>query len=276
MKKVSYYPGCSLEGTARDYSESIHAVCGELGIDLDELEDWNCCGATAAHSIDHEASIDLAERNLIIAERAGHDLVVPCPLCFNRLKTAEKAKSSYKGKTSIFDLADFMSRDDILDLIESRVTRPLSGIKAVCYYGCMSSRPPGITDAAACENPTSMDRIMERLGAEVIPWSFKTDCCGASHVIAREDIVLELVKGLYEKADAAGANCIAVSCQMCQANLDMYQEKICQKFETEYYLPVIYFTELIGLAMAHRRVKTWFSRHFVDPARLLAEAGLSV
>lgn len=274
MKKVSYYPGCSLEGTARDYSESIHAVCRELGIDLEELEDWNCCGATAAHSIDHEASIDLAERNLTIAERAGHDLVVPCPLCFNRLKTAEKARSSYKGKTRILDLADFMSRDDILDLIESRVTRPLSGIKAVCYYGCMSSRPPGITDAANCENPTSMDRIMERLGAEVIPWSFKTDCCGASHVIAREDIVFELVKGLYEKADAAGANCIVVSCQMCQANLDMYQEKICQKFETEYYLPVIYFTELIGLAMAHRGVKTWFSRHFVEPTGLLMKVGM--
>lgn len=274
MKKVSYYPGCSLEGTARDYSESIHAVCRELGINLDELEDWNCCGATAAHSIDHEASIDLAGRNLTIAERAGHDLVVPCPLCFNRLKTAEKARSSYKGKTRILDLADFMSRDDILKLIESRVTRPISGIKAVCYYGCMSSRPPGITDAAACENPTSMDRIIELLGAEVIPWSFKTDCCGAGHVIARKDIVFELVNRLYEKADAAGANCIVVSCQMCQANLDMYQEKICQKFETEYYLPIIYFTELIGLAMAHRGVKTWFSRHFVDPARLLTEVGL--
>lgn len=276
MKKVSYYPGCSLEVTARDYSESIHAVCTELGIDLDELKDWNCCGATAAHSIDHEAAIDLAGRNLTIAERAGHDLVVPCPLCFNRLKTAEKARSSYKGKIRILDLADFMSRDDILDLIESRVTRPLSGIKAVCYYGCMSSRPPGITDAAACENPTSMDRIIKRLGAEVIPWSFKTDCCGASHVIAREDIVLELTKRLYEKAGAAGANCIVVSCQMCQANLDMYQEKVCQKFETKYYLPVIYFTELIGLAMTHRGVKTWFSRHFVEPDGLLVEAGLSI
>ncbi|OEU52508.1 MAG: disulfide reductase [Desulfobacterales bacterium C00003106] len=274
MRKVSYYPGCSLEGTARDYSESIHAVCRELGIDLEELEDWNCCGATAAHSIDHEASIELAGRNLTIAASKGQDLVVPCPLCFNRLKTAEKARSFYNQKTGILDLADFMSRDDILDLIESRVTRPLSGIKAVCYYGCMSSRPPGITDAAACENPTSMDRIMDRLGAEVIPWSYKTDCCGASHVIARQDIVLELVKRLYAKADAAGANCIVVSCQMCQANLDMYQEKICRKFETEYYLPIIYFTEMIGLAMAHRGVKTWFSRHFVEPDRLLAEAGL--
>lgn len=276
MKKVSYYPGCSLHGTAKDYSESIHAVCKELEIDLEELSDWNCCGATAAHSIDHEAAIALADRNLNIAGSTGYDLVVPCPLCFNRLKTAEKAKTYADKRTRIWDLADFLGRDDILALIESKLTRPLAGIKAVCYYGCMSSRPPMITDADDCENPVSMDRILECLGAEVVPWSHKTDCCGASHVVARQDITFKLVGKLFEKAVAVGANCVVVSCQMCQANLDIYQDKVCQEFKTEYYLPIIYFTELIGLSMAHRDVNTWFSRHLVDPAKLLAQVGLTV
>lgn len=276
MKRVSYYPGCSLEGTARDYSESIQAACQELGIDLEELADWNCCGATAAHSIDQEAAIALSGRNLALASRMGYDLVVPCPLCFNRLKTAEKAKAHVEEGIRIWDLANFMSQEDILDLIKAKVIRPLTGIKAVCYYGCMSSRPPQITDADNCENPMSMDRILERLGAEVFPWSYKTDCCGASHAIARPDLVFQLVRKLYEKAIAAGANCIAVSCQMCQANLDMYQDKICREFGTEYYLPIIYFTELIGLAMGHGGARTWFSRHFVDPTRLFAKAGLAV
>lgn len=276
MKRVSYYPGCSLEGTARDYSESIQAACQELGIDLEELADWNCCGATAAHSIDQEAAIALSGRNLALASRMGYDLVVPCPLCFNRLKTAEKAKAHVEEGIRIWDLANFMSQEDILDLIKAKVIRPLTGIKAVCYYGCMSSRPPQITDADNCENPMGMDRILERLGAEVFPWSYKTDCCGASHAIARPDLVFQLVRKLYEKAIAAGANCIAVSCQMCQANLDMYQDKICREFGTEYYLPIIYFTELIGLAMGHGGARTWFSRHFVDPTRLFAKAGLAV
>lgn len=276
MEKVSYYPGCSLEGTARDYSESIHAVCRELGIGLDELADWSCCGASSAHSIDHKASIDLPRRNLVIADRAGRDLVVPCPLCYNRLKAAEKDAASGERRVRIWDLANYMGREEVLNVIKGKVTKPLAGIRAVCYYGCMSSRPPKITDADDCENPMSMDRILACLGAEVVPWSYKTDCCGASHAIPRQDLVFELVGRLYQRAMAAGANCIAVSCQMCQANLDMYQDKINQAMGTDYYLPVLYFTELIGLAMGHRDVSTWFSRHFVDPTALLTQAGLAL
>ncbi|MEW6326470.1 MAG: CoB--CoM heterodisulfide reductase iron-sulfur subunit B family protein [Thermodesulfobacteriota bacterium] len=275
MKDVSYYPGCSLEGTARDYRESIHAVCQGLGIGLEELPDWNCCGASSAHSINHKAAIALSERNLIIAERVGRDMVVPCPLCYNRLKTAEKARAHIKGRIKIWDLADYMGRDEILAEIESKVTRPLSGLKAVCYYGCMSSRPPRVTDVADCENPMSMDNILERLGVEVIPWSHKTDCCGASHAIDRPDLVFDLVGKLYKRAIQSGANCIAVSCQMCQANLDMYQDRISHARKTAYYLPVLYFTELVGLAMGHGDAGTWFARHFVDPARLLNEAGIA-
>ena len=276
--KVSYYPGCSLEGSARDYEDSIRGVCSQLGIQLLELDDWSCCGATAAHSLHHKASIELPGRNLLIAERAGQDLVAPCPMCFNRLKTAEKAllkrdggpyRYKIEGQTKIWDLADFMAQDKVLALIEPRVTNPLTGLKAVCYYGCMSSRPPKITDAENCENPTSMDRILKTLGAEPIDWSFKTDCCGASHVLARPDLVFKMVGRLYDRALEAGAECIVVSCQMCQANLDIYQDKIGNEMGKEYYLPIIYFTELIGLAMKERQVEKWLSRHFVDPLKFL-------
>jgi heterodisulfide reductase subunit B len=281
--KVSYYPGCSLEGSARDYQESVEGVCKRLGIELVELEDWNCCGATAAHSLKHRASIELPGRNLVLAENAGHDLVAPCPMCFNRLKAAEKAllkeptgqyRYAIKGDVRIWDLADFMAQEEVLERIASKVTNPLKGVKAVCYYGCMTSRPPKITDAKNCENPVSMDRILERLGAEAVDWSYKTDCCGASHVVDRPDMVFKMVGKLYQKALEVGANCIVVSCQMCQANLDIYQDQIGEQMGTAVYLPIIYFTELVGLAMKERRVETWLSRHFVDPLKFLGDQGL--
>ncbi|MDD3580133.1 MAG: CoB--CoM heterodisulfide reductase iron-sulfur subunit B family protein [Desulfobacca sp.] len=281
--QVTYYPGCSLEGTARDYAASLTAVCKALGVELIELEDWNCCGATAAHALNHHAAIALAGRNLALAEKEGRDLVVPCPLCFNRLKTAAQALTgdkrqsydyAFQGDIKIYDLADFLAQEPLLQLLASRVSQPLPGLKAVCYYGCMASRPPGITEAPDHENPTSMDRILSKLGVEVKPWSYKTDCCGASHLIARRDIVFKLVGRLYDKAVEAGANCMVVSCQMCQANLDLYQDKILRELERSYYLPIFYFTELIGLALGLSQARQWGHMHFVPPARLLAGVGL--
>ncbi|MGQ9687178.1 MAG: CoB--CoM heterodisulfide reductase iron-sulfur subunit B family protein [Desulfobaccales bacterium] len=282
--KVTYYPGCSLEGTAKDYAASVAAVCQALGVELFELADWNCCGATAAHAIDQEAAIALAGRNLALAEKAGRDnLVVPCPLCFNRLKTAAKALQGDKGKkrpyffhgeVKIFDLADFLAQEQLLQRLAALVRRPLRGLMAVCYYGCMASRPPEITDAPDHENPTSMDRILRQIGVEVKPWSYKTDCCGASHLIARRDIVFRLVGRLYDKAAEAGANCMVVSCQMCQANLDLYQHQIMQELGRSYRLPIFYFTELMGLALGLAEARQWGEMHFVPTGPLLAKVGL--
>lgn len=280
--KISYYPGCSLEGTAIDYDESTRAINLALDIELEELPDWNCCGSTAAHSIDHNASIDLAGRNVAIAEEIGLDVVIPCPLCFNRLKTAEKVLSGSQkenfctkligDRIKLYDLADFMAREDILDVISSKVVRPLTDLKAVCYYGCQSSRPPKITDSKDCENPMSMDHILQRLGANPIQWSFKTDCCGASHILPRQDVAFTMIERLYKRAVEAGAECFVVSCQMCQLNLDAYQANINKEFGTDYYLPVLYFTELIGMALEHSDIEKWFSRKFVDPAKMFAES----
>lgn len=273
--QVSYYPGCSLEGTAADYAASIHAVAPLLGVELLELEDWNCCGASAAHSLNHELAVALPGRNLTLARARGLDMVVPCALCFNRLKAAEKETAEPAARqVKIWDLLDFLTQETFLAQVSRRLAKPLTGLKAVAYYGCLSARPPQITDKPDWENPTAMDRLLEALGAEAIDWSYKTDCCGAGLAVARPDIIDTLVGRLYERALSAGAECFVVSCQMCQANLDLTQSRISEKAGKRYYLPVFYFTELLGLALGHPEAAGWLKRHLVDPRPLLTAKGL--
>ena len=268
---VTYYPGCSLGASARDYDESTRAVCAALGINLHELPDWTCCGATSAHSLDEELAISLPGLNISGAERLGMDMLVPCPLCFNRLKRAKAALSS---DIPVHELASFMGQDEILQKMKSVLKSPLHAIKAVCYYGCMANRPPKITESRAYEDPCDMDNIAKALGVDVKPWSYKTDCCGASFSISRQDIVFTLVKKLYDKAIEAGAECIIVSCQMCQANLDLYQKDISRHFGQTYNLPIFYFTELIGLGLGLEDVPMWLKRHMVDPISFLKKRKL--
>ena len=174
----------------------------------------------------------------------------------------------------IWDLANFMATDELLEKITAKVKMLLKDLKVVCYYGCMASRPPLMTDAADCENPQSMDRILRTLGVKVLPWPYKTDCCGASLALSRPDMVHQLVGKLYDMAQRVGAQAIVVSCQMCQANLDLYQEKIETVWGRKFALPIIYFTELIGLACGLPGVKTSMARHFVDPLPLLRDLKL--
>jgi heterodisulfide reductase subunit B2 len=277
--KVSYYPGCSLESTARDYADSIHGVCESMEIELQEVPDWNCCGATAAHSINHKASIDLPGRNLELAGKLPNpDMLVPCPLCFNRLKAAvhelEGNGLGFRTRLTskppkIWDLANFFATDEMLEKLAAGVTKPLSGLKVVSYYGCMASRPPEITGAADYENPQSIDKIVKALGAESIDWPYKTDCCGASLMVSRSDMGFKMVAKMLEMAKRVGAQAVVVSCQMCQGNLDMYQDKIEAEMSKFFRLPVIYFTELIGLAHGLPGAEGWLSRHFVDPIPVL-------
>jgi heterodisulfide reductase subunit B len=282
--KITYYPGCSLEGTAVDYAASIAAIAALLDVELMELFDWNCCGASSAHSLSHDLALTLPARNLALAEAAGRDVVAPCALCFNRLKVAEKALQGpeaeelgvpYQGGIKIWDLLDYLTQDSFLKALAPKVVHPLTNLHAVCYYGCLAARPPAVTDNLAYENPQNMDRLLQVLGAGSIDWSFKTDCCGAGLAIARPDIIDVLVQRLYDRALASGAECFVVSCQMCQANLDLSQERISRKFGQDYYLPVFYFTELIGLAAGLPEAPKWLARHLVDPMPLLKTKGLA-
>ena len=281
--EVSYYPGCSLHGMATEYDDSIQAVCGALDISLAELDDWNCCGASSAHFVDDELAIRLPARNLAVAQREGRELLVPCAACFQRLKHADKElredaarwiDEPYSGKTKIYHVNDFFDRPQWLDKIKQHVSRPLGGLAGVAYYGCLSQRPPKITDAQRPENPQSMDSLMRAIGMEVRPWSYKTDCCGASLPLTRPELVRKLSGDLFEAAREAGAECLVTDCPMCQSNLDTQQADIEAERGRQYNLPVFYVTELMALAFGDGRAARWWKKHFVDPRPLLQSKDL--
>jgi heterodisulfide reductase subunit B len=186
----------------------------------------------------------------------------------------KKSQVTVGSAVDVHDLASFFGQSEWLEKIRSLVQRSLEAIKAVCYYGCMANRPPVVTGSTEYENPSDMDNIATVLGVDVQPWSYKTDCCGASFSVSRQDIVFNLASKLYDKALEAGAECIIVSCQMCQANLDMYQEDISSEFGKDYHIPVFYFTELIGLALGLEDVSKWLKRHMANPIPFLKEKGL--
>jgi heterodisulfide reductase subunit B len=282
VREVSYYPGCSLHGTAREYDESIQGVCTLLDIRLHELENWTCCGASSAHCTDEALALALPARNLAIAERSDRELLVPCVACYSRFKVVEKEARNhpetltipYRGRVAIRYALDFFSEESILEEVKKKQVKPLTGLKVACYYGCLTVRPPKLTSIKDYENPEHMDRLMEMLGAETLPWSYKTDCCGASLVMTRTDIVRKLSQRLLSMALEAEADCIVTGCSMCQANLDMRQEEIKKEGGGRYDLPVFYFTELIGLALGHKDVKKWLGRHITSPIKLLGKRGL--
>jgi len=280
--KVSYYPGCSLHGTAKEYDQSMRAVSAALGIELKELSDWSCCGATSAHSTNFKLSVALPARDLMIAEKDALDVMVPCAACFNRFKTAQHhlkedqaLKSEverivgdrYQGKVAVRNPIDIIASEIGLDALQAKVKQPLSGLQPVSYYGCLLLRPPEVCAFDDYENPVLLDKILGTLGADVKPWSYKTDCCGGSLTISRTDIVVNMVDKLMTMAREAGANCIAVACPVCMANLDMRASQSLK-------LPVFYFTELLAVALGLKGPATWLKLHKIDGAPLLKELGL--
>ncbi|MFH1625425.1 MAG: CoB--CoM heterodisulfide reductase iron-sulfur subunit B family protein [Pseudomonadota bacterium] len=271
--KISYYPGCSLHGTAKEYDESTRVVCQGLDIDLVELEDWNCCGASSAHSTDEFLSNALPGRNLRIARKAGLDLLVPCAACYCRMKTAEKEDSSGGEATEIKNLPEFLVEESNINRIKEHIKMPLEGIVIASYYGCLLTRPPKITEARDYENPQSMDELVELLGGESVFWPYKTECCGGSLALTHTDIVKRRVKKIIEMAIEAGAECLVTACPMCQANLDGRQDEIGKEEGKEYYLPIFYITELVGVSLKEKKSSKWWKRHFVDPRPLLSSKG---
>jgi heterodisulfide reductase subunit B len=245
------------------------------------LEDWTCCGASSAHCTDEELAIELAARNLAIAEKSDRSLLVPCVACYSRFKAVEKEVRGhnkrvlfpYRGNVSIRYGLDFFCDEVILEGVKKKRSKPLSGLKVACYYGCLTVRPPKVTGIREYENPQHMDRLMKCLGADPVPWSYKTDCCGASLVMTRTDIVRKLNERLLSMAMEADADCLVTGCPMCQANLDTRQEELEKETGKKYHLPILYFTELMGLALGHRDAKKWLNRHMTDPIKMLSAKG---
>ena len=281
QEEYTYYPGCSLHGTAHEYEDSVQEVAGLLDIRLTEIPDWNCCGASSAHMTDHGLAVELAARNLRMAEREGKDLLIPCAACFHRLKAAEKAMAAETGrqggqtrKIGVLHLSDWLRRPESLKKIRDAVKTPLKGLRLVPYYGCLITRPPSITDSPEHEDPKSMDLLIQILGGEAKRWSHKTECWGGSLTLGRSDITNALVSKLVKAAVRADAQGIRTMCPMCQANLESNQLELKQQDSGHPVLPIFFATELIAACISESKSSNRWKAHLVDPAGLLSPLGL--
>lgn len=281
--RIGYYPGCCMDASAKQYSRSIQRAFALLDITLVEVPEWTCCGASSGHSMDEHFALELAGKNLSRAARHGLDIVAPCAMCFNRLRHAHKAfedghlEAEYGGEAEvrIRDIGSFLSSPEVLDRIRSRVKHPLDHLNVVTYYGCQVDRPPKVTGSKQHENPQSMDRVVEALGAKVLDWSYKTACCGGGLSIPRRDVVVHLAGKLFQRMQRTGARMIVVSCPMCQANLDLFQQDLRAAGVLKENVPVLYITDLINLALGDRRVLDFIRMNRVDSLPVIRELGMA-
>jgi len=285
VKYYAYYPGCSSEATAIGLELSNQAVAKPLEIELIELEDWTCCGSTPWGSLDRQESVLVAARNLALAEKTGLDLVTPCSSCFITLYGANLqlkenprlrervnealsvANLKYSGGVRVRHLTEVLVNDVTPDVISSKVQQPLNGLKVAPYYGCQLVRPDYGFDNP--ESPQSLDRLVASLGAEAVPFPLKNRCCGGSLIISNESLALGLIHKLLENAAEAGAECIPTPCPLCQINLDAYQSRVNGRFKTNFNLPVLFVTQLIGLALGIESKSLGLDTNIVSPGRVL-------
>ncbi len=279
--RVAYYPGCSLEGTAREYDTATRHVMQRIGVELVEVPDWNCCGATPAHLTDPDLALALPARVLALAEETGlDDLTAPCAACYNRLaitnhklqdpqlrqRINEITGRTYTGTLRVRTLPDVALAGGV-DSVKAAVTNPLEGLKVAAYYGCLLVRPQEVNTATDPEDPQALDILIEAVGAEAVQWPFKAECCGGNHSLGRSDIVRRLVADLTRLAIENGADCFATACPLCQGNLDMRQDLALEELGQK--LPVLHFTQLMGLAFGLGERDLGLKAHLVDPRPLI-------
>ena len=283
MTTIGYYPGCSLHGTGRELDMSIKAVSEVAGVTLREIEDWNCCGATAAHSLNHDLAIALPYRTLALAEEQGlEEVLAPCAACFSRLKgtavrlgrspeLVEKMRGitgrDYHGKVRIVSIIEYVNRL-MKEGLAAKLTAPLGGLKVAPYYGCLLSRGQDIVEGDDAEQPSAMDAAIKAAGCEIVPWNFATECCGGGFSMSLTEAVVDLSNAILADAEAAGAQAIVTGCPMCHSNLDMRQRTINEAGLGPHDLPIVYLSELIGLAAGLAPERLGLNRHFVDAMRV--------
>ena len=262
--KYAYYPGCSLESTAWDFDRSTRATCRALDIELEEIPDWVCCGSTPAHATSVSLSVALPAMNLQKAAAMGLPVMVACASCYARLRTAnhqvrndpeERARAEriteapYDGAVEVRHVLDVLVNDVGEEEIRRRLQRPLSGLRVACYYGCLLSRPPEVVAFDDPEHPSSMEELLSAAGAEPVAWPYQTECCGASLSMTNAPVVGRLGHKLLSMARQAGAECVAVACPLCQMNLDLRQSDARKAHGDLPETPVLYVTQLLGLAL---------------------------
>lgn len=289
MRYYTYFPGCSCssEGGAKAYSWSIQAVSKALDTELIELDDWNCCGSTPSGSVDELGGFCMAARDLALAEKRGFDLVTPCSACyviFNRansyLKQNPRLKSevdealsagglTYHGTIRARHILDILVNDVGYETIKAKVKKPLSGLKVAPYYGCQVVRPKLGFDHP--ESPQSLDKLVTSLGAEPTPFPLKSRCCGGSLIITEQAMALDLIHQLLESAVSNGAECMITVCPLCQTNLDAFQSQVNKKFKTNYKLPILFFTQLMGVALGLSEAELGLKTGIVPAEKVLAK-----
>lgn len=274
---LGLYPGCSLKGSSREYNESVLAVAKACGVELAEIEDWNCCGATAAHNLNKELSLALPARILSLAEKQGmKEVLVPCAACFSRLMVTKhelsehpdlsqvvvnENKLEYNGTVEIINIIQFLDKY-ILPNLEGKISKPFDH-KVACYYGCLLVRPHAILKFDREEDPQTMDELMLKSGATPIDWAFKTECCGAGLSVSRTTSVGRLSGEIIRDAVERGAEAMIVACPMCHSNLDMRREAINTYLGKKVDIPVMYVSQAVGLAMGIDSKELGLQRHFV-------------
>jgi len=289
LKYYTYFPGCSSanDGGAKAYGWSTQAVSKVLDTGLIELEDWNCCGSTPYSSVDELTSLCLSARNLAMAETKGLDLITPCSACYvmlnrtnSHLKEYPQVKAKvdealaaggleYHGTVRIRHLLDMLTNDIGYDEIAAKIKRQLDGLKVAPYYGCQVIRPRfGFDDP---EFPQSLDKLVASLGAEPVSFPQKARCCGGSLIIPEEALALELVRKILESAANNGAECLVTVCPLCQTNLDAYQSQVNRKFKTNFNLPVLFFTQLMGVAFGLSEDDLGLRTNIVPAGKVLAK-----
>ncbi len=284
--RYTHFPGCSLESTGVGYATSVRAVCDDLGLEMKDLSDWNCCGSTAYFSIDELVSLCLSGRNLALAEAQGDELVASCSACYVNLRKTNRYLSQYPemkrnvdialatggmkygGKVRVRHLAEVLLLDVGLDAIADRVQRPLRRLKVATYYGCCLVRPDAGFDHP--EFPQSLARLTEALGADPIKFPLMSRCCGGSLILTEERIALGLMNKLLKSATQAGAQIMITACPLCHLNLDAYQSKVNGQFSTAHRMPVLFFTQLIGLALGIDPEALGIDKNIVPATELLA------
>ena len=282
--RYAYFPGCSAESTARDMHQSTLAVARALGIDLVEPKGWTCCGATAGHQTDPFLAVSLPAANLAKVQDLNLDMVVSCAACFNRMKVAnheiaahaairrqvsQALERDYDGSVKVRHFLEVLLDDVGLKAISRAVKKPLKGLKVACYYGCLLVRPPKILKFDDPENPTSLDRLVKAMGGQSLDWPCKVECCGGGLSLSRTDVVVQLTDSILDMACRAGADCIAVSCPMCQVNLDLRQQDINKQTGKNYHLPIVYITQLVGLCLGLGPEELGFEKLMVPASTVL-------
>jgi heterodisulfide reductase subunit B len=288
--KYAFYPGCAVHSTSKEYGDSCKAICKVLDIELVEINDWNCCGAIdAIYSYKPLFSQTLDARNLALAEKMGMDIVTLCSACYHTLsrtnkllqedsrlkKQVDEALSSaglnYNGGVKVRHFIEVLLSDVGLEKIGAKVKAPLTSLNVASYYGCFLVRPPDLTDFDDTENPTSLDELVETVGASSVEYCDKTRCCGASFATTAEEIMLKLSKNILLNAMDAGANCMITACPLCHFNLDAKQKDIERKYDLKMNLPILHFTQFIGLAFEIDPKRLGLDRNCVSPRKILTQ-----